>query len=213
MTREIVLLTKSTKRGGYCVAGVDAQSGEWVRLTSSDQWSHGALTDAHLTCKDGSVCGVLDCVRVKVAEERPVDHQPENVLINEEKQFQKLDTWSVQDVLRIHPAEPWDAVYVNTERALDEEEMAKVNRSLILVHTPWLRLRQKSDNPDKPKTRANFLYNDQWYNNISVTDPDYYTAEDKTTLKNMYLVVSLPDAPYDDGKYYKFIAKIFDAED
>lgn len=209
MTKDIVILTKSTKRGGYCVAGVDAHSGEWVRLTSSDLWSHGALTDEHMTYEDGSICKVLDCVRIEVARAAPIKHQPENVLIDEKKKLQKLGTWSLQDILQIHPAEQFEAVYANTKPFLDEEDMEYVDRSLILVCTPWLRIKQMSTPPEKPRTRANFCYNGQWYNNISVTDPEYYQAEDETTLRSAYLVVSLPDVPFDDGQYYKFIAKIF----
>ncbi len=210
MTKDIVILTKSTKWGGYCVAGIDIQTGDWVRLTSSDEWRHGALTDAHMTYADGTPCKVLDCVRVEVARETPTVHQPENVLIDESKSFQKLGEWTIQDVLWIHPAEQWDTVHVNTAPFLDEEEMERVDRSLILIRVPWLRLFQRAINPEKTRVKVNFLYNDKFYNNISMTDPEYYGVEDQTNLKNAYIVVSLPDVPYDDGKYYKFIAKIFE---
>lgn len=209
MTREIVILTKSTKRGGYCVAGVDARSGEWVRLTSSEQWSHGALTDAHMTYADGSGCAILDCVQVEVVRATPIPHQPENVLIDEMKKFQKLGVWTIQDVLRVHPAESPDAVYANTEPFLNEAEMANVDRSLILVRTPWLCIKQRSLDPDKPKTKAKFIYDGTYYNNISVTDPEYYQVESETEYRPAYLIVSLPDAPFGNGLYYKFIAKIF----
>lgn len=32
MKREVAILTKSSKFGGYCVAGVDINTGEWVRF-------------------------------------------------------------------------------------------------------------------------------------------------------------------------------------
>ncbi len=209
MTKDIVILTKSTKRGGYCVAGIDVNSGEWVRLTSSDEWRRGALTDAHMTYADGSACKVLDCVRVEVAREAPIAHQPENVLIDETKRFRNLGHWTLSDVLRIHPAEQLDTVYINTDPSLDEEDMKRVDRSLILIRVPWLRLLQRTTNPEKPKVKANFCYKDEWYNNISVTDPEYRDVEDRTDLRQVYIVVSLPDVPYDNGQYYKFIAKIF----
>lgn len=210
MTKDIVILTKSTKRGGYCVAGIDIDSGEWVRLTSSDEWSHGALTNAHMTYADGTACKVLDCVRVEVVREVPIAHQPENVLIDEKRKFQKLGEWTLQDVLRVHPPEQLDTVYVNTDPFLDEDGMERVDRSLVLIRVPWLRLFQRAINPEKTRVKVNFLYNDEFYNNISMTDPEYYGVEDQTNLKNAYIVVSLPDVPYDDGQYYKFIAKIFE---
>lgn len=209
MTKEVLILTKSTKRGGYCVAGVDARSGEWIRLVSPNAWSHGALTDEHMTCTDGSSCGPLDCVRVQIAHEVPVQHQPENILIDVNQKFEKLDTWTLQNVLRLHPAENWETVYGNTEPFLTEETIAGINHSLILIHTDWMRIRQWPTDSGKPKTRANFCFGGQWYNYIAVTDPEYYEVADGTILNSAYLVVSLPDAPYDNGRYYKFIARIF----
>lgn len=212
MTRDIVILTKSTKRGGWCVAGIDAHSGEWVRLTSADEWSHGALSDAHMTCADGTPCNVLDCVQVEVLRANPVPYQPENVLIDETKKFRKLGTWTLQQVLQVHPAEDVDKVYVNTEKALDAAGMESVDRSLVLIRTRWMRINQYQydDSPGKPKTRATFVQQeDDWYRSISVTDPDYYSVPNDTKLSPAYLVVSLPDAPYSNGLYYKFIAKIF----
>lgn len=210
MTKDIVILTKSTKRHGWCVAGIDAHSGEWVRLTSSDRWSHGALSNAHMTCEDGSACGILDCVRVEILRENPVPHQPENVLIDETRKFRKLGTWTFQQVLRLHPAEDVDAVYANTGKALNEAEMNGVDRSLVLIRTRWMRINHYTDIPGKTKTKATFVMNENdWYRSMSVTDPDYRGVPNETKVSPAYLVVSLPDAPFDNGLYYKFVAKIF----
>ena len=203
-------MTKSTKRGGWCVAGIDAHTGEWIRLTTAVAWSQGALTDANMTCEDGTVCGILDCVQVEILRAAPIPHQPENVLINETRKFRRLGTWTFEQVLQLHPPENVATVYANTQRALTETEMGEVDRSLLLVRTRWLRINQNTDTPGKTKTRAHFVMNEgDWYNNISVTDPEYYGVEDDTKISPAYLVVSLPDVPFDNGLYYKYIAKIF----
>mgnify|MGYP007105586249 CR=1 FL=1 len=44
MKKEAVILTRSSKIGGYCVAGVDIHTGEWVRFVSDDAKTHGALS-------------------------------------------------------------------------------------------------------------------------------------------------------------------------
>lgn len=213
MTKQVVILTKSTKRGGFCVAGIDAHSGEWVRLTSSDEWSHGALTETHMTYEDGTACAILDLVEVELLRANPVPHQPENFLINETKKFRKLGTWTLQQVLQAHPAEDVSFAFVNTEKALNEQQMAEADRSLLLLRTRWLRINHYSDTPGKVKTKATFVLNEaDWYRYISVTDPEYYDVPDKTEVKPAYLVISLPDAPFkkgDEDLYYKFIAKIF----
>ena len=60
MTKEVAILTKSSKHGGFCVAGVDLDTGEWVRLVSDDVQSHGALSRRDITYEDRSICTPLD---------------------------------------------------------------------------------------------------------------------------------------------------------
>ena len=36
MIKQICILTKSYKHGGYCVAGIDVNNNEWIRLVNSD---------------------------------------------------------------------------------------------------------------------------------------------------------------------------------
>lgn len=72
----------------------------------------------------------------------------------------------------------------------------------------WMRIKQCTFQ-EKPRTRANFRYHKEFYNNTSVTNRTYYQTADNTDLRDVYLVISLPDAPF-DGNYYKFIAGIFE---
>ena len=51
--KEVVILTKSYKNKGYCVAGIDAETGEWIRLVSDDEESHGSLFREHMSYNDG----------------------------------------------------------------------------------------------------------------------------------------------------------------
>ena len=41
MEKKIIILTKSKKHSGYCVAGIDYETGEWIRLVSSDSETGG----------------------------------------------------------------------------------------------------------------------------------------------------------------------------
>lgn len=43
MRKKVILLTKSLKNGGYCVAGIDYYTGQWIRLVSGNQETKGAL--------------------------------------------------------------------------------------------------------------------------------------------------------------------------
>lgn len=41
---KMVVLTKSSKYGKNCVAGINLVNGNWVRLVTNDESSHGAVS-------------------------------------------------------------------------------------------------------------------------------------------------------------------------
>ena len=78
----MVVLTKSAKNGGHCVAGIDVDTGNWVRLVSNDLNTHGALSDQDMQYQDRSYCTPLDIVSVPIIKACPSQYQPENILID-----------------------------------------------------------------------------------------------------------------------------------
>ena len=71
MKREVAILTKSSKFGGFCVAGVDINTGEWVRFVSNDVRTHGALSAFDITYENRKICKPLDIVSVDVVAPVP----------------------------------------------------------------------------------------------------------------------------------------------
>ena len=202
---DIAILTKSAKNGGYCVAGVDVKSGRWIRLVSGDEESHGALFDQDMQYRNGSGCRILDVVRVPILRDVPTDYQPENVLINENEYWEKISELSIDDVLEIHPTETHACLLGNIYPYITEERIESVGHSLILVKVRDLVI----THPHARSTKAEFKYRLNTYENMSVTDHDFYSTPDQTRIEKAILVMSLPDAPYQERRYYKFIAKIF----
>jgi len=45
---------------------------------------------------------------------------------------------------------------------------------------------------------------------MSVTGPDYYNIPDGTKINEAALVISLPDNPHPEDRYYKFVAQIYE---
>lgn len=202
---EVVILTKSSKNGGYCVAGVDHNNGTWIRLVSSDDASSGALFDRHMKYEDGSACKILDIARVPIIGPEEGTYQKENVLIDEGKRWEKIGRLSVGELLNLHPAEKHRYLLGNAYCYITKDAIGTVGHSLVLVQASNLVITQS---PER-KTKADFLYRGTSYRNMSVTDPDYYTVPDKTEIKSAILVMSLPDTPVNERYYYKFVAKIF----
>lgn len=53
MEKDIIILTKSFEKSGYCIAGIDYETGEWIRLVSSDIFNEGAVPKEQLTLDNG----------------------------------------------------------------------------------------------------------------------------------------------------------------
>lgn len=180
----MIILTKSSKFSAKCVAGINVENGEWVRLVSDDVEKHGAIPDYKLQTDTREVC-ILDVVEVPIIGRCGDLLQPEN----------------------------GDYKYIlgNPYMYVSEDTINDVHRSLTLVKVKNLIIRQVVTPEQKKKTKACFFYRGDYYENIPVTDPDFYNVLDNSFCKSAYLVVSI-GTPY-NNKYYKFVAKIFVTED
>jgi len=205
MERTVAILTMSSKNGGYCVAGVDVKNGNWIRLVSDNVNTHGALSKNDIAYQNGRYCKPLDVVQVPIIRATPLEYQPENVLIDTEKYWKKMDTISLEDILEIHPPEHHTVLLGNQYSYITEAGIGKVGHSLILVEVTNLTI----THPNERSTKATFTYCNTQYNDISVTDPDYYFVQNQWHIDNAILVMSLPESPYNGNWYYKFVAKIF----
>ena len=57
------------------------------------------------------------------------------------------------------------------------------------------------------KSKASFTYNNVRYNDISMTDPEFYSFD--LTAEKAWIVVSLPNEAFgEDRLYFKFVARI-----
>lgn len=200
---DVVILTKSSKFGGYCVAGIDIKSGKWIRLVSCGDANRGPLLKKHMEYRDGSACSILDIARVPIIRRVPSDHQPENVLIDEGERWEKVGRLSVEGLLDLHPAEKHRYLLGNAYSYITKDRIGTVGHSLVLVQVSDLEI----THPDERKTKASFRYRGTLYKDMSVTDPDHYKTPYEA--ENAILVLSLPDTPVNERYYYKFVAKVF----
>ena len=202
--RDVVILTKSAKPSGNCVAGIDIQTGEWVRPVKRC----GAITDYNMRCDDGHICEPLDVVRIHFIDSLPDGCQTENELVDINFRWQMLDRWDISDVLKIHPQEIHSNIFGNYWSSIDEQQKSELDYSLILIEVYNLKFYTNTSTYDgQKKTKAEFLYNGINYSYISVTDRDFFNFEG--TYDHAYLVISMPNNAPTAPKYYKLIAKVF----
>lgn len=203
----LIVMTESSKFSGKCVAGIDVESGKWVRLVSDDEETHGAIANSDLYYKDGGKCQVLDIVDVPIIEECGDDIQPENVLLDTSKYICYVGMASLEDVLEIHPAEIRNDILGNKYSYISEQRVDSVGYSLALVEVQDLEIVQVENPNGRPKTKVNFTYQGYSYTQMSVTDPRFYSVTSGTVYDSAVLVISI-GTPYNE-KYYKFVSGIY----
>ncbi len=197
---KFILMTKSSKYGGYCVAGLDVEQRRWVRLVSGDAGLHGALTDADMVTQPRVPCRPLDLVEAPVLGPAPTERQPENVLIDRGKRWRLIARCRPEQAFAYMPPRERRVIFGNRQRLLAGDR-GNI-RSLDLIAVNDLELRRDT------RCRCDFTFGGSVYTSISATDPDFYDVPTPYRLPRAVLAMSLADEPY-NGKYFKFAAKIF----
>lgn len=206
----LVILTKSSKHGKYCVAGLDVSNGNWVRLTTDDITTDGAVSDEDLECIDGRIAQVMDEIEID-AEPDPDLIQPENMKIISRNGLPRfIQQYDLNMVLQIHPAERENYVFFTRYKTI-KPEYINYPKSLMLIEARNLVVGQSNG-----KVVASFDYAANRYTDVHVTDPETYPIIDNGNVirsLNAFLVVSL-GKPYissvtGEMACYKFVAKIF----
>lgn len=214
MEKEVIILTKSDKNGGYCVAGIDKENGKFVRLVSEDCASHFALHDNDLIYEDEQSCvEVMDIVLVKLKGKQECIEQPENYIIDDGYYMKKIGVSNRREITQYLIKQ--DYIFYNSSNAIEREKLEKEPQkySLIMFKVDELKLWK-----DKYKDRitANFRHRGSEYRFIKITDSSltekYYqrvieSSPGPLKLYNPILIMSLTPE-YQDGKHYKLVANI-----
>ena len=147
-------------------------------------------------------------VSVRTKELRPNEKQKENVLIDETEKFSFRRMTNIDEIKRYINNDTF--IYGNNKAFLNESEMRFEGTSLKMFEVVNLAINTTKDENGKLHTRACFNYNNLDYTDIRVTDPDFFKTEN-AKLKKALIIVSLPHKDF-NGRYYKFVAKIFPIE-
>lgn len=210
MRRQIIILTKSDKMAGYCVAGVDRNTGEWVRVVSSNIVTEHAVPYEDLITDEGTLVEIYDVVEIDFIRPVPTKVQPENYLYNKMIKWRKLGKSNLREVLSIHGYDNDEYVFGNVNKRLDSEEVYCAEGSLLLLRVQYPRYYVKNF-PERKVLQLCFEYKGRPYSFFKVTQKElkekYMNANEgwHVTGTNVF-VFSLTDQ-YVDGNYYKVVAQ------
>ena len=211
MKKQICILTKSYKHGGYCVAGIDIETKEWIRLVNSDNPNTDEIGKEQMVL-NGKVIDCLDVLEYDFIKNIPNSCQTENWLLNNSISPKFIKSISIEELADIVELDE-EAVFIcNKSNLLNDEEVLNVKRSLYIFHVQNLKIEAASYEyygEIRFRYKCVFEYRGNKYTNISLTDPIYRDiSQDGLNLTDALIIASLPCVPYGDGSFYKFVAKI-----
>lgn len=211
MEKKIIILTKSKKHSGYCVAGIDYETGEWVRLVSSDLETEGAVPWEDLQYSNGETLEVYDIIMCRLLRKCGTIVQPENCLYDETVKWKKVGKSNLDEVIKIHGYDSVEYVFENEDTKLPADWIFSGNPSLCLLKVKDASIWVKTF--EDKKISLNFTYDDIQYKYMSISQIDllnYYRnkTDDSYPLGTVTVVFSLTDKYYWNGKYYKVVAQI-----
>lgn len=219
MERDIVILAASEKNGDYCVAGIDVDSGEWLRPYTHNVETKGAVPLRHITYADGTHVKLFDVVRINFADNCHNPMQPENFYYDETARWRKVDKLTLDEVIKRRGLDDRVKIFFNADRSVVEQNLVDIKKreSLILVKAFDLSIvveppHELSRDRSK-KFRLNFSHNGIDYRRFSVGDTRirrYFGEKDFGTYPFAdynFVVFSLTDKFELNGKNYKVAAQ------
>lgn len=219
MNKEIIMIAKSWKLGGNCIAGIDTTTGKWVRIVSDDASIQHAVTDEAMEYRDGTSPQILDIVSIACTDYTPNDYQPENYTMDSSRVWKKIGRADIDDVIALHPAEIHGMLFYNNEKKVTADEIRAIRPiakySLALIRPSDIEICVKRWNSARPQITASFRYMGRKYWFITVTDPEFVKpyqamADGDYSVEDVYFVVSLADPSPKDGHHWKLIATILE---
>ncbi len=215
--RKLIILAESAKFNNYCVAGVDVETGKWIRPISENPELEDAVPLADLKYPDGSRVELLDVTEIKFSDRSANNPtQPENFFYNAKYFWQKVGRVTLQEVINLRGFDECDKIFYNDERSILGADVLKFSERESLLLLPVENLFVSIEEAeDKKKFFADFDYRGKKFYRFSVGDIEVRnkfadTRAGKYFLKDKATVVFSLTNPYvKNAECYKMLAQIF----
>ena len=215
MIKQVCILTKSYKHGGYCVAGIDLGSKSWVRLVNSSNPDNDEIRKEQMFI-NGKPIECLDVIECDLVDKISIGCQTENWLLNQNYKWKYIQSLSLEELAKFIKIDNDEFFILNHKNALSFAEASQMHRSLFLFRVENLKVDfsfYEYFDEIHYKYKCSFDYNGSHYSDVSLTDPIYRDPEQsESKIENAFIIASLPSVPYKDELYYKFVAKVIPVE-
>ena len=215
--RKLIILAESAKYNNFCVAGIDIDTGEWIRPISEKAELEEAVPLEDLKYPDGSRVELLDVAEIKFFD-RAVNNpiQPENFFYNEKYFWQKVGRVTLPELINKRGFDERDKIFYNDERSIFGADVEKISarESLLLLLVENLFISVEEDK-DHKKFFADFDYRGKRFLRFSVGDIAVRKKFEASGAGKYFLqekadvVFSLTNPFHANRKCYKILAQIF----
>lgn len=214
---KLVILAESAKYNNFCVAGVEVDSGKWIRPISERVELEEAIPLEDLKYPDGSRVELLDVVEIKFSDRsanNPI--QPENFFYNQKYYWQKVGRMTLQELIDKRGYDLRDKIFYNDERSIFGADVEKISarESLLLLPVENLFIAVE-EVEDHKKFFADFEYRGKKYFRFSVGDIAVRKKFETNGAGKYFhkssasVVFSLTNPFHANYQCYKMLAQIF----
>lgn len=220
MKKIIVVLAKSAKYGGYCVAGIELGTNRWIRPVTHDENTQGAVPADAIVYADKTEIQPLDVVQIEFASADASEVQPENFFYTAET-WKKFGRWSMSDFEKFCGLDSTDYIFYDDARRIEPKVVSTFDvdarRSLMILPVENVSVITEMSNDEK-KIRASFDYNGTRYERFGVGDialREEFSARDcgEFFLAERAIATFSLAKPYKDGRCYKILAQLWSHSD
>ena len=208
---KLLVLANSYKLGNRCVAGIDLDTGKWVRPVSQ---SPGGAIPEHKTAvsKSGRFVPVLplDVVEFEVGRSRATPHHPEDVELL--GAFTLVGNMTIAELRAKFPevVQEEGPIFGNYSDRISGSEMLlrKEHQSLLLVHVSKFWFHHKLNIKGKDQNRGSWGYQKEQVD-LAITDPGFEQVRKSITdgvIDGALVTVSVGENF--NGFHYKLIAAV-----
>ncbi|MGX8797855.1 dual OB domain-containing protein [Fusibacter sp. JL298sf-3] len=218
MKKKFALLAKSPKCKNLCIAGVDLETQDFIRIVSQEEDIEYAVRHEDAMYDERTPIQLHDIIKCECVSKDNNTYQPENYINDDQYYWANGGEFDLSNLLNMNILDREEYIFYNTSRALAPSEIdnikAEERYSLMLIK-PQEAYISVQDNPwnewGHKKIRMNIKYKDRWYYNISVTDTkitnkyDNYNINEYKLEQDVILFISLGELHKETNKHYKLV--------
>lgn len=195
-SKTLIVLAISTKHLGFCIAGKDIETNNWVRPVKGTSFKREELCNLlHQT----DPIKIFDIVEMTFKKETPEDHQPENELVDMNVKWKYLGEFQIRHLDKLIDIDQNDFLNLIQSRSINNYKIKTLNlqnslRLIKLTKSNDARMiYQIAFNQKEYKPRLDFNYKGINYN-LPITDPTIPKSDQKLNpriLENAYITIGI----------------------